>query len=294
MNHRVFDVTRRGLTAAFAATASGLVGACSPLTAFNTLAPRDPATRAGRDIPYGPDPLQSLDVFAPVQGARRAPVLLFFHGGGWNSGRRQDYAFVGQALASRGFVTVVAGYRLAPQVVYPGFMDDAAAATRWARDHASAFGGDADNLMVCGHSAGAYIAMMLALDPSFLRAAKVDPAQICAVAGLSGPYQFLPLDAPETRTAFGGFPDLPSTQPINHIRPGAPPAFLAHGSKDTLVWVSNTIDLGRALTTAGDVAEVKIYPGLSHADMVLALSRTFRHKAPVLDDMTAFLMAHQT
>ncbi len=285
-------MARRTLAKGLAGGLAALAAACSPLTAFNTLAPRDRALRVGRDIAYGPDPAQSLDVYAPENGARDAPVLMFFYGGAWNSGRRQDYAFVGQALASRGFLAVLPDYRLVPQVRYPAFMQDAALAARWARDHVASFGGDPGRLMLSGHSAGAYIALQLALDTTFLEAQGVDPGLIRAVAGLSGPYDFLPLAVDSTKAAFGGYPDLPATQPINHVHPGAPPTFLVWGAKDELVGEQNIRHMAAALRADGDVVETKIYPGLSHADTVLALSTVFRHKAPVLADMTAFLMAH--
>jgi len=249
-----------------------LLAACSPLTALNTLSPRDPAARPGRDIAYGPLPRQKLDVYTPRRGAQAAPVLVFFYGGSWNSGRRQDYAFAGRALAARGFVTVVPDYRLYPEVRYPEFLRDGAAAIRWARDHAAEYGGDPKRIVLAGHSAGAYNAVMLSLDGEFLSEAGVDPANIKAVAGLSGPYYFLPLDDPSTIAAFGEYPD--------------------HGGADTLVKPSNSEGLGRKLGRAGVAQEVKIYPGLSHADVVLALSRLFRGKAPVLDDMTNFLHVH--
>ena len=283
---------RRGLIMAASSLAGALASACSPLTAFNTLAPRDPAARAGSGIAYGPDPRQTLDVYTPKGGAAGAPVLVFFYGGGWNSGRRQDYAFVGQALASRGFLTVVPDYRLVPQVRYPDFLKDCAAAVAWAHLHAAAFGGDPDRIVLAGHSAGAYNAIMLALDTHYLRDAGVDPRLIRAAAGLSGPYDFLPFRVDSTIATFGDAPDPAATQPINHVTPAAPPIFLGHGDKDTLVYPKNTTTLGAALAKAGDTVEVKIYPGLSHADMVLALSKLFRGKAPVLADMTGFLKAH--
>lgn len=285
-------LSRRRLGVGLAGGLTALAAACSPLTAFNTLAPRDPARRVGRDLAYGADPMQSLDIYAPEGGATGLPVAVFFYGGGWDSGRRQDYGFVGQALASRGFLTVVAGYRLVPQVRYPAFVEDAAAAIAWCLGHVQAFGGDPGRLVLVGHSAGAYNALQVALDPTFLRQVGVDPARVRAVAGLSGPYDFLPLDVAATKAAFGGYRDLPDTQPINHVRPGAPPIFLGHGSKDTLVWPRNSVRLAKALTQAGDTVELKIYPGLDHPDTVLALSRPFRGKAPILAEMTDFLMDH--
>jgi len=285
-------MNRRGFIAGVAAMVGSFLAACSPLTALNTLSPRDPAARSGRDIAYGPLPRQKLDVYTPRRGAEAAPVLVFFYGGSWNSGRRQDYAFAGRALASRGFVTIVPDYRLYPEVRYPEFLRDGAAAIRWARDHAAEYGGDSKRIVLAGHSAGAYNAVMLAMDGEFLSAAGVDPSNIKAVAGLSGPYYFLPLDDPSTIATFGEYPDLPATQPAKYVTASSPAAFFAHGDKDTLVRPSNSAGLGRKLERAGVAQEVKIYPGQSHADIVVALSRLFRGKAPVLDDMTAFLRAH--
>ena len=285
-------MNRRGFATGVAAMFAGVLAACSPLTALNTLSPRDPAIRVARDVVYGPSPRQRLDVYTPPRMTHAAPVLVFFYGGSWNSGRRRDYAFAGRALASRGFVTIVPDYRLYPQVRYPAFLRDGAEAIRWARDHAAQYGGDPNRIVLAGHSAGAYNAVMLAMDGEFLRAAGVDPANIKAVAGLSGPYYFLPLDDPSTIATFGEYPDLPATQPAKYVTASSPPGFFAHGGADTLVKPSNSQRMSRALARVGVATEVKIYPGLSHADIVVALSRLFRGKAPVLDDMTAFLHAH--
>ncbi len=277
-----------GLGAGVAAVASSF----SRIGAFNALTPRDPAERAGQAIAYGADPMQALDVYAPVDAVGPSPVAIFFHGGGWQTGRRQQYGFAGRALASRGFLTLVAGYRLVPQVRYPAFLEDAASVARWAMLHGAAFGGDPTRLSFIGHSAGAYMALQLGLDRRYLQAEGVDPGTVRAMVGLSGPYSFLPLKSPATRAAFSAAEDLEATQPINHARADAPPALLIHGGKDTSVTAGQTVRMGRALTAAGAVAEVRIFQDLSHSDTVLALSRPFRRKAPILDEMTAFLKAH--
>jgi acetyl esterase/lipase len=284
-------MTRRGFTGALAGVWGLLSGACSPLALFNGFAPRDQARQAGRDIAYGPDLRQKLDVYVPSRGGAGLPTLIFFYGGGWSGGRRQDYAWVGHSLAAQGFLTIVPDYRLVPQVRYPAFVQDGAAAVRWAQAHAAEYGGDPERLVMAGHSAGAYIAMQLAMDQAFLRAAGVDPGLIRGVAGLSGPYDFYPFDVTPSREAFGLWPDPKDTQPINHVGPGRPPAFLAHGDKDDVVKLSNTVNMAKALRAAGDTVVEKIYPGVDHIGMVLALSRAFRGKAPVLADMTAFLKA---
>ncbi len=282
--------SRRGAVTGLAAAALG--AGCSPLAAFNTLAPRDAARQVGQGLSYGPDPQQALDLYAPPGGAKGAPVVVFVHGGAWDSGRRQDYGFAGRALAAQGFLAAVIGYRLVPQVRYPAFVEDAAAAVAWLAQHAATYGGDPQRIALTGHSAGAYIAMMTVLDTDFLRAQGLQAGVIKAAAGLSGPYDFLPLAVASTQAAFGAWPNLPQTQPINHVHPGAPPIFLAHGTKDDLVWPRNSVRLAAALTAAGDEAQLKLYPGLTHADVVLALSRPFRGKAPVLADLAAFLHAH--
>lgn len=265
--------------------------ACTPLTAFNTLTPKDPAAIVARDVPFGANPRQKLDIYAPRGGAKAVPVLVFFYGGGWNSGRRQDYRFAAKALAAQGFLTIVPDYRVYPEVRYPDFLVDGAMAIRWAQDHAAEYGGDPASILLAGHSAGAYNAVELALDKSFLKAAGVDPWRIKGVAGLAGPYDFLPLEVDETRDVFGQAPDLSATQPVNHVRKDAPPLFLAHGDRDTVVGLYHTENLTTALLGVGAPVEKHVYAGVGHGGLVLALSQPFRAKGPVLVDMTKFLKA---
>lgn len=282
-------LTRRSLVA----LAPFGLGACSPLTAFNTLVPKDGGVRrVAADQAFGPDPRQRLDVYAPLQRSASAPVLVFFYGGSWATGRRQDYRFAAEAFAAKGFVVVLPDYRLVPQVRFPRFVEDGAAAVRWAQDHARDYGGDPSRIALAGHSAGAYIAMMLALDRRWLTRAGVDPAAIRAVAGLSGPYDFYPFDVPSSQNAFGQYPDPRATQPISFARGDAPPAFLATGDRDTTVRPRNSQALAAALKAKGAQAELHIYPGLDHAGTVLALSRPFRRKSTVLADASQFLWTH--
>lgn len=277
---------------ALAAAAAALTSACSPLTMFATLSPKDPATHVVRGAAYGAGPRQMLDVYAPRGARGQAPVAVFFYGGSWDSGRRQDYNWVGRALASRGFVAVVADYRLYPEVKYPGFLEDGAQAVRWSVENAARYGGDADRIVLIGHSAGAYNAVMLGLDRRYLAAEGVDPTRVKAIAGLSGPYDFLPIRSAITERIFGGASDLPSTQPLAFVGPHSPPAFLATGDADDMVWPKNTIALAKKLRDAGVPVEERHYAGVDHIRMVLALSRPLRGRAPVLEEMTDFLRRH--
>lgn len=274
---------------AFLTAGSALLSACSPLGLLNALTPGDAGGRlAASGIAYGPDERHRLDVYVPEQGTSRAPVMVFFYGGGWNSGARADYAFVGSAFAAQGFVTVIPDYRLVPQVRFPAFVEDGAVALRWVRDHIGTYGGDGAGIALSGHSAGAHIAMMLALDRRFLARARLPPGFVRSVAGLAGPYDFLPLDDPRSIAAFGGFPRPPETQPIHFASGRAPRVFLATGDQDETVRPRNSVSLAAKLRRAGAAVELKIYPGLGHAGILLALNPGFRGRAPALADMVRF------
>ena len=102
-------------------------------------------------------------------------MIVFFYGGGWVSGSRQEYGFAARAYAARGFLVVVPDYRLVPTVRFPAFVEDGALAMRWARDNVARYGGDPGRITIAGHSAGAYIGAMLGLDRRYLAAAGVPP-----------------------------------------------------------------------------------------------------------------------
>ena len=268
------------------AVLGALAAACSPLRTFDAVVPKDGGVRVAiRDAAFGPDPRQRLDVYAPEDGLATHPVIVFFYGGSWNSGTKAGYSFVGRALAAKGFVVAIPDYRLVPQVRFPAFLQDNAAAVRWVRGHAAVLGGDPDRLVLAGHSAGAYDAAMLALDPRWLGA---DRSAVRGWIGLAGPYDFLPLDQPATQAAFGGAPDPAATQPISFAGSGDPPAFLATGDKDTLVRPANSDALAAQLTAAGVPVERRRYPKVGHVGLVTAIARPLRGRAPVLADMIAF------
>ncbi|MDP3368749.1 MAG: alpha/beta hydrolase [Brevundimonas sp.] len=281
-------MTRRGL---FAPALGLIAAACSPLSVLNALGPRDRgARRIARHIPYGEDPRHRLDIHAPAAPADRPwPVLVFFHGGGWDSGDRGQYAWAAQALAARGFVVAVADYRIVPGVQFPAFIEDAAAATARVGEIAGSYGADPTRLGVIGHSAGAHLALMIALDRRYMAATGAPPGLIKAAAGLAGPYDFLPFDAPASINAFGRAPDPTLTQPVTFARADAPPLWLGHGTEDVVVHAEDTTILCDRMAAIGGRCEAKLYPGLNHSDLIATFSPLFRDKAPVLDDVAAFL-----
>jgi acetyl esterase/lipase len=266
-----------------------LLAACSPIKVLNALTPTSTFTKTS-SIAYGDDLRQKLDIYRPVTALPDAPVVVFFYGGSWNSGSKDDYGFVGEALASRGIVVVIADYRLYPQVRYPAFLQDGAQAVAWAYQHSAEYGGDPRKLYVMGHSSGAYNAAMLALDPQWLAGVGLSPSVFKGWIGLAGPYDFLPIENREVRPVFF-FPDSPpDSQPINHVSHDAPPSLVIAAVDDNLDNPTrNTGGLANKLRAAGVPVEAFYFTKTSHATLVASISRPLRWLAPVLDRVTAFI-----
>ncbi len=258
-----------------------------PLRVFNFLMPKDEGSaRVATGIAYGEGTRRMLDIYAPNGDVRDRQVIVFFYGGSWSSGTRKEYDFIGRALAAQGFVVVIPDYRLVPEVRYPDFLKDGASAVRWTRMHIHRFGGDGERIVLAGHSAGAYIAAMLSLDPHWLG---VDRQAVRGLVGLAGPYDFLPFDKPASVAAFGHWPDPRDTQPVNHVGSDNPPTLLLLGSDDTTVVPRNSLTLAARLKAAGGRVRLILYHGIGHVGIATALARPFRSRAPVLDGIARFV-----
>ena len=272
-----------------------VLSACSALGIMNAFAPAG-TYNATADVAYGPDPREMLDVYQPLAAvdasAPRAgyPVVVFFYGGAWNTGERKDYRFVGEALAARGIVTMIADYRLYPQVRYPDFLADCARAFAWARREAPRFGGDASRMFLMGHSSGAYNAAMLALDPRWLTAAGSSPSAMAGWIGLAGPYDFLPMTNVAAQPVFYHPNYPPGSQPIDYVSKTAPRAFLGAAAVDAVVNPErNTRQLAEKLQDAGVPVTLRMYQKVNHYTMIGAFGRPLRRLDPVLDDVAAFV-----
>lgn len=268
-----------------------VLAACSPVTALNLLTPASTHTRQA-GVAYGAGSRQLLDVYRPTTAAPREgwPVVVFFYGGSWNSGQRADYAFVGEALASRGMVALVADYRLYPEVRYPDFLRDCAVALAWSLDRASSLGGDPKRVYVMGHSAGAYNAAMLALDPRWLAETGHAPGELAGFIGLAGPYDFLPITNVDAQPVFFHPNYPPNSQPMAYAGGTAPRSFLGAAKTDSLVNPQrNTFGLATRLQAGGTPATVKLYERVNHVTLIGVFAVPLRWLAPVLDDVAAFV-----
>ncbi|WP_370337020.1 alpha/beta hydrolase [Parvularcula marina] len=273
------------LTAAIALVALTLTGCSGPRLLNSVTLNPDRATSITRNLAYGELERQRLDLYRP-EGAGPHPVLVYFHGGGWEWGSKEEYAFVGKRFAAEGYLVAMVNYRLTPEGAWPVFMEDVAASIAWVHDHAAEYGGDPDRLYTAGHSAGGYNAVMVAVAPEFLGAYGKSTDIVRGVAGISGPYDFLPLDVASSKATFGKAPDLEATQPVNRVTADAPPMILLYGQKDDVVLQRNIDSMERALNEAGVRVERVIYPEADHADTVIAIA--WPRRLPVVEDITRF------
>ena len=270
---------------------AGSLSACAPVTTLNALTVTSTYERT-ENVAYGPDERQRLDIYRPVTAAPPGgwPVAVFFYGGTWHRGERADYKFVGEALASRGVIALVADYRLYPQVRYPDFLSDGALAVAYGLKEAARLGGNPKRVFVMGHSSGAYNAAMIALDPRWLKSVGSSPKALAGWIGLAGPYDFYPIENPDAKPVFN-HPDYPpDSQPIGFASAASPRTFLGAASRDTLVDPQrNTVALANRLKAAGVPVSLHLYKHVNHVTLAAAMSQPLRWLAPVLKDVSQFL-----
>jgi acetyl esterase/lipase len=216
-------------------------------------------------------------------------VIVFFYGGAWQDGDKGDFLFVAQALASTGAIVVVPNYRTYPEVTYPGFIEDGAAATAWTVRNIASYGGDPKSIFLSGHSSGAYIAIMLLLDRDYLAKAGVGDVKLAGGIGISGPYDFLPITRKDIKPIFEVVPDMALTQVIHYARADSPPLLLLHGETDTTVGPYHTHNLANKMRELGGRVEDRYYPGADHIDIIIALTSIFKGRAPILADIQTFV-----
>ena len=280
------------ILSAFIGALTGCSGSGSRL--INALTPSSGYVET-HDIAYGEGPRRTLDVYRPASLASgaKAPVVVFCFGGSWRTGSKADYRFVADALTSQGIVTVIADYRLYPEVAYPEFIDDTAAAVAWTFHEIERYGGDSKRIFVAGHSAGAYNAAMVAFDARWLARYGIKLDQLRGFVGLAGPYNFLPIQDEGGKQGFDWPRTPPDSQPINHVTRDSIPSLLIAAKNDSFVYPEvNTEPMAEHLRAAGAEVTVDIHGGVSHVTLVGAMSRPLRALAPVAKEFTDFVLTH--
>lgn len=201
--------------------------------------------RTIRDVPYVPDagPLQTLDLHVPRGLAiHPRPVVIAIHGGGWTVGDKSEQGFLQPKtrwLNRHGFIVASINYRLSPDVRHPAHVNDVRSAIAWVTRHISEYGGDPRNLYLLGHSAGAHLAALAAVDAPRLRAAGIDPTSISGVILIDGAGYDIPLQLREDQVnpqidrfitaAFTGKQRLQrDASPVHRIHGKPPPVLILH------------------------------------------------------------------
>jgi len=255
------------------------------------LVERDIAPRF--EVAYGAAPRQRYDVYRALDslGKPRAgthPVVVFIHGGSWESGSKRLYEWMGQSLAKQGILAIVPNYGVMPDRPFPGFVEDAAAALAHARARVGEWGGDTTRFVLMGHSAGAHIAALVAFNPEYLAAHKLAPSVLSGFVGLSGPYDFI-YDTPLLRRTFGGTPEQErAAQPIAFVSAAAPRTLLVMGREDTTVNPRNTVSLAARMREIGAPVEEMWVTG-THGVTVGAFARIYRTDNPIVERVLRFV-----
>ena len=246
------------------------------------------------NIPYGAaQQSNKLDIYKPLKGTQKgiaSPVLVFFYGGCWGQCsklNKQDYRFVAQSFASRGFTTIIPDFGQYPETNFSGLMSDASRVLAWTTQNISSHGGDPQRIIIAGHSSGAHIAASLALDSRYL--SPEIRKNIRGFIGLAGPYDFLPLDKAYQRALFNPVNNYYASQPLHFVTTDDPPLLILHGLQDTTVNPMNARSLFNEANRKGLKAQLKWYPAHDHVSILTALSRPFQNQTSVLKDMFGFM-----
>ncbi|MBP0047448.1 alpha/beta hydrolase [Marinobacterium sp. AK62] len=270
-----------------------LLSGCTQLgLSLANLPARFSDTEIIRDLAYGPDQQHRLDIYLPDGASASYPVLVFFYGGRWTEGDKAMYPFVGEAFASRGYITVIADYRKYPQVRFPAFVQDGARALAWVHEHIDRFGGDAGRLFLAGHSSGAHIASLLVADERYLQEQGKRPDIVSAFVGLAGPYDFIP-NEDDLIDIFGPPERYPQMQTTQFIDGSEPPMLLLWGEADELVWRRNIDLLSQRIREASGQVTTRTYAGIDHIGILASLTWFLQQQRPVMTDVLSFLERHR-
>jgi acetyl esterase/lipase len=228
-----------------------------------------------RDIAYADanHERQTLDVYAPTEG-KNHPIVVWIHGGGWQTGNKTDVQKKPKAFVAKGFVFVSVNYRLLPdKVTIKEMASDVTKAIRWTHDHAKNFGGDPRALFVMGHSAGAQLAALVCMDDRYLKAEKLSLSLVKGCVPVDGDTYDVPMQirtvekkrAEGYQRKFGDAAGQKDLSPVTHVAKGKhiPPFLILHVA-DHPETKAQSQRLAKALQEAGVSATAYPAEGKTH------------------------------
>jgi acetyl esterase/lipase len=240
-----------------------------------------------RDIPYGSEPWQKLDIYRAQDSDENTPVIVFFFGGGWSWGDKTYFEFVADSFVRKGYTVAIPNYVLYPKGKFPQFVEDGAMATAWVKNNIDKYQGSTNKVFLVGHSAGAYIAAMAVTDERYLQQAGEDTPFIKGVAGIAGPYNFTP--KAQKYVAIFGRENFELMKVANHVTGSEPPMILLHGEGDTTVGKFNQETMATALAQENVKHKSVLYgDDITHIKILLKLHPWFAGKVNVAEDIDNF------
>lgn len=274
-----------------------LLSGCSALQVVNSVS-KIYTVDVKENIAFGEDPKLKYDLYLPDTASEEfdaTPVIVFFYGGSWNRGDKSEYEFVGRRLASMGYIAAIPNYRLYPEVKYPAFLEDGALSIAHLKKELAKpeykNRKPAQQFIMMGHSAGAYNAAMLALDPRWLESSGLThQTSIQGFIGLAGAYNIYPINDVEVRPVFDHPNYPPKSQPIDYTAKASVPSLILTPETDTLVSIErNSEALHTALKSAGNQTVLQTIKGTDHVTIIGTLSPLLFFKGSTAQPIRAFV-----
>jgi len=222
-----------------------------------------------------------LDLYLPPERQTGFPLLVFIHGGAWTRGDKGAYAgayeYLGAAVAGQEVGVAVINYRLSPEVVHPEHARDVARAVAWLYRNSDKYGWASGKIYLVGHSAGAHLAALVAVQPSYFAALGAKPDIIKGVVAISGIYD-LTLGGVTARMlyepVFGSDPAvLAEASPALQLGKDSPPFLLLYAQNDYPSMDVQARRFQRALKQAGIPGSTTMIPGRDHISIISGLAR---------------------
>ena len=241
---------------------------------INYLTPKDTFEKE-EHLAYGLKARNRLDLYRTKNPKKQKPLIVFVHGGSWQHGNKRDYLFIGETFAREGYDVAVINYHLAPEHIFPAFVDDLAQAIHYLVQNQDKLNISTDNIILMGHSAGAFNVMSVVYSAESQNFKYKD--QIKAIVGLAGPYHFDYVGDPLSEHAFDQKISYQQVMPYYFIEPNQIKHYLLVAEQDQVVERKNALDLDIALRQKGNHSHIAVIPKTGHITIVATLASLMSH-----------------
>jgi len=241
---------------------------------INYLTPKDTFEKE-EHLAYGLKARQRLDLYRTKNPKKQRPLIVFVHCGSWQHGNKREYLFIGETFAREGYDVAVINYHLAPEHIFPTFIDDIAQAIHYLNQNQTKLNISTENIILMGHSAGAFNVMSVVYSAYSQNFKYKD--KIRAIVGMAGPYHFDYKGDPLAEHAFDQKVSYQQVMPYYFIEPNQIKHYLLMAEQDQLVGKENSFDLDKALREKGNHSHIAVIPKTGHITIVATLASLMSH-----------------